>query len=192
MFRLSTMIAAVPLGLVLLLGDIGAPAAGQEPSTAARWFTDRTLVSQHDRPLRFYSDVLEDQVVLINFMFTHCEGVCPLSTQKLRQVQQRLQGRQADRIRLISISVDPQRDTPQQLREFAEHFEAGPDWLFLSGEAADVQFVLGRLGQVVAEPDAHQTLCLLGNVKTGHWVKMQGFSPVEEIADKLMELADEG
>lgn len=165
---------------------------GQEPSAAQGWFSDRTLLSQQGETLQFYTDVLKDRVVLINFMFTHCETACPMSTQRLAQVQQQLQERGVDQVRLVSISVDPQRDTPQRLREFAEHFDAGPDWLFLTGQRQDVDFVLGRLGQVTPNPEAHQTLYLLGNVKTGHWVKMLGFSPVEQIVEQLTELAAEG
>ena len=167
-------------------------ASEQEPSVAQGWFSDRALVTQQGQTLQFYTDVLKDRVVLINFMFTHCETACPMSTQRLQQVQQQLQERALDQVRLVSISVDPERDTPQRLRQFAEQFDAGPDWLFLTGQKADVDLVLGRLGQVTPNPEAHQTLYLLGNVKTGHWVKMLGFSPVEQIVEQLAELAAEG
>ena len=77
------------LGLLLAALCIEAPLlAGTEPSTAQGWFSDRPLQNQQGEPLQFYSDVLKDQVVLINFMFTHCETACPMSTQRLAQVQQ--------------------------------------------------------------------------------------------------------
>jgi cytochrome oxidase Cu insertion factor (SCO1/SenC/PrrC family) len=181
------------LGLLLAALCSEAPLlAAAASSTAQGWFSDRPLQSQQGETLQFYNDVLKDQVVLINFMFTHCETACPMSTQRLVQVQQQLQEQGVGQVRLVSISVDPERDTPQRLRQFAEQFGAGPDWLFLTGQKQDVDFVLSRLGQVTPNPEAHQTLYLLGNVKTGRWVKMLGFAPVEQIVDQLKDLAAEG
>ena len=188
---LRSLLSGIVLLTLLFMSGL-TQAEDQHPTSAARnWFSDRPLVTRNGETLAFYSDVLKDQVVLINFMFTHCDGACPLSTQKLQQVQQQLRERSVESVRLVSISVDPQQDTPERMREFAERYGAGPDWLFLTGEKQDVDFVLGRLGQSTPKPEDHQTLYLLGNLKTGRWLKMLGFTPVEQIVAQLQELVAE-
>ena len=187
-----TLISGIVLLTILLISGFTQAEDYHSTSAAKNWFSDRPLVTQEGETIQFYSDVLKDQVVLINFMFTHCEGACPLSTQKLQKVQQELNEQSVESVRLVSISVDPKRDTPERMREFAERFDAGPDWLFLTGEKQDVDFVLGRLGQSTPNPQDHQTLYLLGNLKTGRWIKMLGFSPVDKIVAQLADLAAEG
>ncbi|MCU7809393.1 MAG: SCO family protein, partial [Candidatus Thiodiazotropha sp. (ex Semelilucina semeliformis)] len=149
---LRSLLSGIVLLTLLFMSSL-TQAEDEHPTSAARnWFSDRPLVTRNGETLAFYSDVLKDQVVLINFMFTHCDGACPLSTQKLQQVQQQLRERSVESVRLVSISVDPQQDTPQRMREFAERYGAGPDWLFLTGKKQDVDFVLGRLGQSTPKP----------------------------------------
>jgi cytochrome oxidase Cu insertion factor (SCO1/SenC/PrrC family) len=69
------------------------------------------LITQHGKEVAFYSDVLEDKVVLINFVFTHCHDSCPTQSSKLSEVQSLLDGLIGREVYLVSISVDPEQDT---------------------------------------------------------------------------------
>lgn len=84
---------------------------------------------------------LAGKVWIASFVFTHCAGQCPLLCEKLKTVQNKL--RFKDKFRLISITMDPERDTPEVLSEYADRFQADPyKWLFLTGEKKKVDFLV--------------------------------------------------
>lgn len=125
---------------------------------AQTWFTDTVLKDQNGRELRFYSDVLKDKVVMLNVIFTHCTDACPLITRKLREVREAMGPQLASQVTFVSISSDPLNDTPQALKAFAEKQGVdGPNWLFLTGDKANVDLVLGRIGQFLPSPEQHST-----------------------------------
>lgn len=87
-------------------------------------------------------DVLRGHVVIASFIFTRCPTVCPLITMKMRRVQDRTQYA-ADRIKLVSFSVDPAYDTPEVLAAFAAGHGADPArWRFLTGDAQAIQRIV--------------------------------------------------
>jgi cytochrome oxidase Cu insertion factor (SCO1/SenC/PrrC family) len=91
------------------------PATGNAADPDARerdYFTDVELVTQDGESVRFFTDVLKDHVVLINFIFTNCGSACPLLTRSLASVADLLGDDMGKSVRFISISVDPERDDP--------------------------------------------------------------------------------
>ena len=159
---------------------------------AARiFFSDRPLVTQHGGRVAFYSDVLRDKTVLINLIFTQCTDACPTQTARVAAAQSLLPDAASRGITFVSISVDPAHDTPQMLAEYANRFGAKPGWTFLTGSKADVEDVLRRIGQLAPRRESHTTLFILGNVKSGHWIKVHPDSDPEDIARYLRSLAAE-
>jgi protein SCO1/2 len=156
------------------------------------YFTDNVLVTQEGEQVRFYSDVLKDRVVLISFLFTRCGTACPLLARKLKQLQTRLGERFGKEVHFISISVDPEHDTPEKLKAFArKHQVAHPGWTFLTGKKEDVDQVIARLGQYVEDIEGHSTLFIAGNVKKRHWTKLPPDLPPAAMAEKVRLLAEE-
>lgn len=190
------------LVLALLAGEARAadpapaPQAGKASPEARRtkardYFTDTVLVNQDGKPVRFFSDTLDGNVVLVSFIFTRCVGACPLICQKLNGVRRAL-GPRFGEVRFLSISVDPEFDTPAELTYFAKKQEAVyPNWTFLSGKKENVSLVARRLGEWPEEPGDHTTAFLAGNVRTGHWTKIRPDMPAAAIAETLQRLADE-
>lgn len=167
-----------------------APADHDAQSRA--YFTDLELLTQDGERVRFYSDVLRDQVVLINFIFTHCEGACPMLTHRLTQVRDLMGSEEAQRVRFVSISIDPERDTPEALKAFSQEQRADDEnWWFLTGEPDHVHQVVKRLGQYSPDVEAHSTLLLAGNVRNRHWMKIPPNTPAPAIATKLGVLVAE-
>jgi protein SCO1/2 len=77
---------------------------------------------------------LAGSVWVADFIFTRCPGMCPLLSTRMATLQQQLQGETGRPIRLVSFSVDPEWDTPERLREYAEKYRAHPSqWVFLTG-----------------------------------------------------------
>jgi protein SCO1/2 len=154
------------------------------------YFSDAPLVDQQGKPVRFYSDALKGHTVLINVIYTECKDACPLITRTLVDVRKALGSEAPQSIRFISISVDPERDTPAALRKFARDNEAEyPDWLFLTGRKSVVDGVTRKLGQYASEPEMHTSLLIAGNVDRGHWVKVRPDIKPELIAARLRDLA---
>lgn len=155
------------------------------------YFTDRVLITQHGKEVRFYSDLLRGKTVLIQFLYTRCREACPLTTKQLADTQAKLEQRLGKDVWFLSLSVDPGTDTPERLNEYGRRFKAGPGWLFLTGKKEDIDAVAQKLGQSSPVIEGHLPIFILGNVGTGHWMKLQPYSAPSLIAKQLLTLADE-
>ena len=159
---------------------------------ARQYFTDLELVTQNGEEVRFFTDVLKDKVVLINFVFTHCQDACPMITQKLLSTRDLLGEEVSARVHFISISIDPERDTPAALQSFMTKFKVPADnWVFLTGETQNVEHIVKKLGQYNENVEEHSTLILAGNVNKRHWVKILPTMPPVGIAEKLRLLTED-
>jgi protein SCO1/2 len=158
---------------------------------AADYFTDVQLVDHNGQPQRLYSDLLQGKVVIINAMFTACSGACPVMSARLQKVQDWLGDRLGRDAYILSISVDSQRDTPEILNAYAKGFEAKPGWFFLTGDKANVDFALKKLGQYVDVPDNHMSVIIIGNEPSGLWKKAMGLAPAESLIAVLESVMED-
>ena len=98
-----------------------------EPAESTRVeLLDHVLVDQHGREVKFVSDVIGDRIVVMDFVYTTCTTVCPVISAVFGQVQKRLGDRLGDDVVLVSVSVDPIRDTPQRLEAYSKIHRAQP------------------------------------------------------------------
>lgn len=155
---------------------------------AAAYFSNRILLTQENRPVRFYEDILKGKIVLINFFFTTCTGICPPMTANLLKVQEYLAGHVGDEVSLVSISVDPSYDTPERLKAYAASYKVKPGWLFLTGKKEDASWVLYRLGGYVEDKNDHSGILIIGDEATGHWQKIPAMTKPAQIADIVLKL----
>jgi len=161
----------------------------EREAKAREYFTDTKLKTQADRSVRFYSDLLKDKVVLISFVFTQCGDACPLITAKLVQVKRELGEAFGRDLRFISISVDPQHDRPQDLAKFARKLDAvHPQWLFVTGEPANVEHVVKKLGLWTPDVESHTTAMIVGSPRQARWKKVRPDAPAKIIAEELRHL----
>jgi len=168
------------------------PTEAEKEAKALAWFTDTELIDQDGRKVRFYSDVVKGRVVCLSFIFTRCVEACPLIAQKLNRVRRDLGERFGTDVHFVSFSVDPDFDTPQELRRFAAKQQAiHPGWTFLTGSKANLKAVLSRFGEWVDEPGNHTTAFVAGNARTRHWTKVRPDAPPQAVALVLRQLADE-
>ena len=161
------------------------PSAEEAEAAAREYFTDTILVTQDGEEVRFFTDVLKDQVVAINFIFTHCLGACPIITERMKMARNILGEELGNSIRYITISIDPARDTPAAMKKFKETHKADGNWVFLTGEKANLDNVVTRLGQYYPEVEEHSTLVIAGNVREQHWMKIMPNIPPDAIAEKF-------
>lgn len=153
---------------------------------AQAYFTDTLLRDQNGQEVRFYSDVLKGRLVMLNVIFTHCNDACPLITHKLKEVREAMGEELASQVYFISLSSDAENDTPQVLKAFAaKHGADSPNWIFLTGDKANMDLVLTRLGQLGESPEQHSTLLIAGDVANKRWSKIRPDAPVAAIAQRL-------
>jgi protein SCO1/2 len=157
-----------------------------EQSPAQKYFTDVVLINQNGEKMRFYSDLLQGKVVIINSFFGTCQGSCLPMNRNLEKVQEALGDRVGKDVRLISISVDSTVDTPAVLKEYAKRLHARPGWYFLTGEKKNVDFALQKLGQFVTDKQDHLNIIIIGNERTGLWKKAFGLAQSDELV-KVVE-----
>jgi protein SCO1/2 len=150
-------------------------------SPAQKYFTDVELINQDGKKVRFYSDVLKGKTVVVNAFFTTCTSVCPPMNRNMEKIQEVLGDRVGRDVFLVSITVDPEVDTPVRLKEYAKKFHAGAGWVFLTGKKENLDWALYKLGQFVEKKDDHTTIFIIGNEPTGLWKKAFGMANVVEL-----------
>lgn len=149
---------------------------------------DLELVTQDGEPLKFASGAVGDNLVVIAALYSGCTTVCPVTSVIFAQLQRKLGGRLNQDIRLISISVDPARDTPDRLKAYSRKHHAGPGWLWLTGDKSRVDRVLTGLGAYSANFEDHPSGVLVGDARSGKWSRFFGFTGPNQIMTRLDEL----
>ena len=183
----SLFFFTVFISAMLTLGGSPAGAAPKGSPWGEGYFPNIELVNQDGKTVRFYDDLIKDEVVAINFIYTHCGDSCPAQTANLRQVYKLLADRMGKDIFFYSISIDPEHDTPKVLKEYAERFKVGPGWSFLTGSKADTTLLRKKLGLFRDGVEAsklgeHNTSFLVGNESTGQWIKRSSFDEPKVLA----------
>lgn len=190
------------VGAAAALAGAGAMAAArttsaQDPREQIRQnhFPNVSLLTHTGKEVAFYDDVLKNQKVVINFMYTACTDVCSSVTQNIREAQ-RLLGDFANDIHFYSISLTPLHDDPQALRNYMNAQKVGKRWTFLTGKEANIERVRRGLGFVQQSPkeDAnifnHSGMLRIGNERMGSWAHASAVTSGKAIARMIrFELA---
>ena len=142
------------------------------------------IYDQDGKQLNFYNDLVKGKTVAINFIFTTCTASCPPLTATFRRVQQNAEQRGLP-VQLISISVDPTVDTPERLHAFAEKFNAGPGWTFVTGDKGEINTLLEGLGAAVANKNDHTPMIMIGNDGADYWTRAYGLSSPSQLVELL-------
>ena len=161
--------------------------SGSTRTPAEKYFSDVELINQDGKKLRFYSDVLKDKVVVINAFFTTCTATCPAMNRNFEKMQEALGQRLGKDAFLVSITVDPETDTPARLKEYGNRFHARPGWTFLTGKKENVDWALYKIGQYVETKNDHTNVFIIGNEPKGLWKKAFGLAN----ADELMRILED-
>lgn len=176
----------------LLASSVFAAQGQTADAQASRWgrdyFPNVVLQDQDGRSLRFYDDIVRGKVVSINFVYTTCVDVCPLDTAQLREVQRILGDHVGRDVHMYTISINPERDTPADLRRFMRTYDVGPGWTFLTGSREDIDLLQRRLGLRPVDERRlreHDTSVIVGNERTGQWIRRSAYESPRLLADLL-------
>ncbi len=196
--------------LVALLG--AAPfagaliAQGQEPAAPPKFkdisprermrqkhFPNLLLTTHEGKKVRFYDDLIKDKIVLLNFMYVKCDGVCMPITMNLKRVQELFGARMGKDIFIHSFTLKPQEDTVASLRHYAQmhHVKPGSGWTFLTGSVADMELLRRKLGYVDPDPEVdkdksnHIGVIKYGNEQLQRWGGCPGMSKASWIVKSV-------
>ena len=167
--------------LVLALLFFASLSATAAEKAAGTYFANLTLTDQDGQRVDLYNDLMKDKVVVMNTFFASCTGSCPVMAKTFQHVQEQLGDRVGRDVFLVSITVDPQNDTPAALKKYAEQWKAKPGWRFLTGSKQEVDRALQKIGQYVDDRESHMNVILVGNDRTGLWKKLFALAKPAEI-----------
>ena len=157
-----------------------------EPAESTRVeLLDLPLVDQHGNDVKFVSDVIGDRIVVMDFIYTTCTTVCPVISAVFNQVQDKLGDQLGDEVVLVSVTVDPIRDTPKRLKAYAANHKAGPDWIWLTGKKRTVDEVLDGLGAYSTNFEDHPAMVLVGDGRSGEWSRFFGFPSPDRLVEQV-------
>jgi len=166
---------ALPWLAVAILAVHAVPAAADNARWGAGYFPNVTLTTQDGAAVKFYDDLIKGRIVAINLIYTTCKYACPLETARLSQVAKLLGDRMGRDVFFYSITIDPAYDTPEVLKAYAQKYEAGRGWTFLTGTKDDIDLISKKLGLYSepnpSNPDGHTAMLLVGNEETGQWMR---------------------
>lgn len=149
---------------------------------------DLQLVRDDGKRVSLLREMNDGRAVVLNFVFTTCSSFCPLSSQTFSMFQSKL-GSDRKRVHLMSISIDPEQDTPARLREYARKFDAGPGWQYYTGTEAASLEAQRAFGAYRGDKMSHTPLTLMRAANGKTWQRIDGFVTPDELLSEYHQLA---
>jgi protein SCO1/2 len=186
--RIPRALPALSLPALFLAGALGVAAPADQAaspeslrvSTAAYRVPDVKLVRQDGTTASLEQEMNDGRPVVLNFIFTSCEAICPLTTHILGEFQRKL-GSESTQVHLMSISIDPEQDTPARLRDYAKRFGAGPGWNFYTGTVAASVTAQKAFNVFRGEKMDHTAVTLLRAAPGASWQRLDGFASPDDL-----------
>ena len=149
---------------------------------------DVAVLDQDGNKLHFYTDLIKDKTVAINFIFTNCTTICPPLAATFARLQKEMGDKVGKDVHLISISVDPVTDTPERLKAWGAKFKVGPGWTFVTGDKQEIDKLLNALGAAVSKREDHTPALIIGNDGKGVWTRTYGLAKIPQIISVIAEV----
>ena len=158
-------------------------------------FSNIELQTQFGDRVLFYDDLIQDKAVIVNFFYTTCAKICPGTTAQLTRVNDAFSRWIGEEITMLSISIDPEVDTPGRMKEYWELFGSKPGWLMLTGDEDEINRLRRQMGVydldpvVDADKTEHAGIITFGNDRTDRWTALPVFMHHERMLDTIFETA---
>jgi len=148
------------------------------------------LVDKDNNKVSLNEALATDEPVMLNFIFTTCTTICPVLSATFAQVQREL-GDEADQLRMISITIDPEHDTPERLRGYAARFDAGSQWQFYTGASDDIIAVQKAFDAYRGSKANHEPLTFMRVPADTQWVRVNGLASAADVVNEYRRLLAE-
>jgi len=176
----SSFIASLLCAAALLFAVAAAATAIVSRSTVNYQTPEVTLVRGDGKRVSLARELDDGRPVLLNFIFTTCSSICPLTSRTLEEFQSKL-GSEAVKVHLMSISIDPEQDTPARLTEYAQKFHAGPGWQYYTGTVAASVTAQKAFDVYRGEKMSHTPVTLMRAAPGRPWLRIEGFVTPDEL-----------
>jgi protein SCO1 len=183
--------------ILLLLFSVYLTLSGITPANAADQKYKRTienysipdviLVNQNGTKIRLKDVIQSNKPVVVDFIFGTCTTICPVLSAGFVNLQNKIPDPQ--KTYLISISIDPENDTPKVMKEYLKRYRAKPGWDFLTGSRADIDKVMYAFNAYIPNKMSHYPLTLLRSPKDGTWVRIFGLMGSTEFLNEFQKAA---
>ena len=152
------------------------------------FFPNLPVVNQNGETLKFYDDLIKDKIVIIMFIYTSCTDICPLTTARMTLIEDKLGNAVGRDIFIVSMTVDPEVDTPEKLKAYSKSFATGPGWTFVTGKPEDIRAINYRLGERSKILSDHRNEIVLGNDVTGEWQRDNVMGDLDRVVTTIREM----
>lgn len=180
--RLTAVVALAAVAIAAAAIWNSSDGKAQDRPWGENYIPNFTVTTQRGKPVKFYDDLVKGKIVIISFIYTSCTDICPLTTARIAQLEEKLGDMVGREVFLISMTVDPKTDTPERLKEYAERFGAGPGWSFVTGRPEDIRAINYKFGDRSPILSEHRNEVVIGNDATGEWQKDSVFGDIDRLA----------
>lgn len=177
--------------LVVILATLlfSAATADAKSRFNAAYFSSAEVIDQNGKTYKFYDDLIAGKAVVINFLYLNCNDICPLTSSRVAALVDRLGAAAGRDVFVYSITMDPERDKPADLKAYYEAFGSPPGWTLLTGSVDDIRILRWRLGERSRSLNEHRNDVVLGNDRTGEWSRSSMYADIEMLAKHVAETA---
>jgi protein SCO1 len=145
------------------------------------------LIDEQGHTVMLRHELDDGRPVVMNFIFTTCATSCPLSSATFSMFEKRL-GAERSKVHLVSISIDPEQDTPARLREYAKKFNAGPEWQYYTGTLAASLATQQAFSAYRGDKMSHLPVTLMRAAPGKQWLRIDGFVTPDQLLQRYHEL----
>jgi protein SCO1 len=184
----SFLVGLAALGMAFVFAGPAPADSASGTRRDAEYFTNLPVITHEGKTARFYDDLIKGRKVVFNFAYLNCTDICPLATSRLAEVKRRLGDAVGRDVFFYTITMDPARDTPELLKMYADAFDAGPGWQFLTGKPEDIEQIRYRLGDRARKLSEHRNDLILGNDAEGDWARSSTFADLNVLVATIREL----
>jgi protein SCO1/2 len=146
------------------------------------------LVRDDGKRVSLPKELDDGRPVVLNFIYTTCPGICPVMSHVFSQFQERL-GADRDKVHMVSISIDPEQDTPARLRAYADKFSAGSQWQHYTGTVEASVRAQKAFDAYRGDKMSHDPLTLMRAAPGKPWVRVDGFASANDLLEQYIGLA---
>jgi protein SCO1/2 len=146
-----------------------------------------TLVRNDGKTVAFPAALDDGRPVVLDFIYTSCTTICPLSSQLFSQFQEKL-GAERAHVNMVSISIDPEFDTPQRMTDYAKKFDASPQWQHYTGTVEASVAIQKAFDVYRGDKMNHFPVTFMRAAPGKPWVRMDGFVSAAELLEEYRRL----
>ena len=148
---------------------------------------DLTLINHNAQSVSLQELLAEDKPIVLNFIFTSCPTICPVLTSTFAKLQSSLQTHHP-KVQMISVSIDPEHDTPTVLHDYAEKFKANDNWAFITGNTKDIESLQKSFESFRGDKMSHVPVYFMRAATSKKWLRIEGFPSIKNMINEYRQL----